>query len=166
MSSSEVAEADLRLLRECTGLKKAPTKPAKEAYVICGRRSGKSTISSLLAVFYAIWGDWAQYLSVGERAKVFVIATNMDQAKIIMGKIKGLLGLNAFLRSQVAKTLAWSVELKNSVDIEVKPASWRTVRGFSSRCRLPCCPRIREPTGKALKAMFSEIRTRTRKSGP
>lgn len=125
------SEADLRLIRECTGLASPPNKPAKEAFLICGRRSGKSTISALLAVFYAIWGGWEKYLSPGERCKVFVIAVNMDQADVIIGKVKALLDLNSFMRSQVERMLKYSVKLKSGIDIEIKPASWRTVRGFS-----------------------------------
>lgn len=125
------SKADIQLIRDCTGLASPPTKPAKEAFLVCGRRSGKSTISALLAVFYAIWGGWEKYLSPGERCKVFVIAVNMDQADVIIGKVKALLDLNSFMRSQVERMLKYSVKLKSGVDIEIKPASWRTVRGFS-----------------------------------
>jgi len=132
LTGSQVrSKADLQLIRECTGLASPPLSPAREAFLICGRRSGKSTISALLAVFYSIWGGWEKYLSLGERCKVFVIATNMDQANVIIGKVKALLDLNSFMRAQVERMLKYSVELKSGIDIEIKPASWRTVRGFS-----------------------------------
>lgn len=119
------------LLKDCTGLDKLSTKRIREAFIIAGRRSGKSTICALLAVFYAVWGEWKRYISRGEKPKVFVVATNMDQAKIILNYVKAILGLTPFLRGMVERELADSVELKNGTEIIVKPASWRSTRGFT-----------------------------------
>jgi len=124
-------QEDRELLQACTGLSESPVRPAKEAYVIAGRRSGKSTICALLSVFYAVWGGWEKYMAKGEQVKIFVIATNTNQAKIIIGYVKAILGLNPFLRSMVKKPLSESVELKNGIEIVVKPASWRSTRGFT-----------------------------------
>src|SRR3972149_951941 len=65
---------DLKLLRAATGLRKAPAASARESYVIAGRRSGKSYISALIAVYLAAFKDWRPYLSRGERGYVFIIA--------------------------------------------------------------------------------------------
>jgi len=119
------------LLRDCTGLDELPTKRIREAFIIAGRRSGKSTICALLAVFYAVWGEWKRYISRGERPKIFVVATNMDQAKIILNYVKAILDMTPFLRSIVERELTDSVELKNGTEIVVKPASWRSSRGFT-----------------------------------
>jgi|GEM_PF-343321 len=119
------------LLKDCTGLDAPPTKRIREAFLICGRRSGKSTFCALLAVFYAVWGEWKRYISLGERPKVFVVAVNMDQSKIILNYVKAILSLTPFLRSMVKKELADSIELKNGTEIVVKPASWRSSRGFT-----------------------------------
>jgi len=82
-------------------------------------------------VFYAVWGEWKRYISRGERPKIFVVATNMDQAKIILNYVKAILSLTPFLRGMVERELADSVELKNGTEIVVKPASWRSSRGFT-----------------------------------
>ena len=119
------------LLWECSGLNQLPTKRIREAFIIAGRRSGKSTICALLAVFYAVWGQWKRFISLGEQPKIFVVATNMDQAKIILNYVKSILSLTPFLRSMVKRELSDSVELKNGTEIIVKPASWRSSRGFT-----------------------------------
>lgn len=119
------------LLKDCTGLDKLSTKRIREAFIIAGRRSGKSTICALLAVFYAVWGEWKRYISRGECPKIFVVATNMDQAKIILNYVKAILDMTPFLRGMVERELADSVELKNGTEIVVKPASWRSSRGFT-----------------------------------
>ncbi len=129
--SGELTGAELALLQSCTGLDSVPGEEIKEAYMICGRRSGKSTICALLAVFYAVWGEWDKFVSKGEQPKIFVVACNKEQAKIIIGYVKAILRLTPFLRSMVKKGLAESVELKNGIEIVVKPASWRSTRGFT-----------------------------------
>jgi hypothetical protein len=127
----QLSAREKTLLKDCTGLDELPTKQIREAFIIAGRRSGKSTICALLAVFYAVWGEWKRYISRGERPKIFVVATNMDQAKIILNYVKAILDMTPFLRSMVDRELADSVELKNGTEIVVKPASWRSSRGFT-----------------------------------
>ena len=120
-----------RILKDCTGLDTLPTKKIRESFIIAGRRSGKSTICSLLAVFFGVWGNWKRYISLGEQPKIFVIAVNLNQSKIILGYVKSILNLTPFLRSMVKRELSDSVELVNGTEIIVKPASWRSSRGFT-----------------------------------
>lgn len=94
-------------------------------------RSGKSTICALLVVFYAVWGEWEKYVSKGEQPKIFVVSCNKEQAKIIIGYVKAILHLTLFLKSMIKKSLSESIELKNGIEIVVKPASWRSTRGFT-----------------------------------
>lgn len=131
MGSQDFDGDELRLLQACTGLEQALTEQIKEAYMICGRRSGKSTICALLSVFYAVWGEWEKYISKGEQPKVFIVACNKEQAKIIIGYVKAILHLTPFLKSMIKKSLSESIELKNGIEIVVKPASWRSTRGFT-----------------------------------
>ena len=46
----------------CTGRTAAPTGPFFEAWLICGRRAGKSFVLALIAVFLACFCDWSPYL--------------------------------------------------------------------------------------------------------
>jgi len=71
----EMSKDESKLFRRCTGLSKVPTERAREAFVIAGRRSGKSFISSVISVFLALFYDWKPYLSPGERGWIFIIAT-------------------------------------------------------------------------------------------
>jgi len=121
---------EMELFRQCTGLTELPPEPIRECYIIAGRRSGKSTWTSLLTCFYSIWGGWKQYLSPGEKARVFVVATNKQQAQIIRNYVEAFFDLNDSLRRLVKRKLAESIELEDVI-IEIKPASWRTTRGFT-----------------------------------
>ena len=52
----------LELARECTGLSEAPTSPVREAWIVAGRRAGKSRIFALIAVYLATFRNWCGVL--------------------------------------------------------------------------------------------------------
>lgn len=124
-------DEEMALFRECTGLDALPSKPLREVFICAGRRSGKSTVVSLLSVFFAIWGGWEKYLSPGEEVHIFIISATKDQCNVIKDKISAILDLNQSLRRLVRKELAESIELVNNVTITIKPSSWRSTRGFT-----------------------------------
>jgi hypothetical protein len=72
----------------CTGRTEAPTQPLTEAWLICGRRAGKSFILALVAVFLACFKSYTEFLGPGERATVMVIATDRRQARTIFRYIR------------------------------------------------------------------------------
>jgi hypothetical protein len=125
-----MSEAEADLYRQCTGRTDLPIKAFVEAWLICGRRSGKSFILALVAVFLACFRDYRPYLGPGERATIMVIAADRRQARVIMRYTKGLLAIPA-LAKLVEGATAESVELTQSVTIEVGTASHRTIRGYT-----------------------------------
>src|ERR1700722_11996966 len=66
--------------RECTGRESVPGKPFTEAWLVCGRRSGKSFIMALIAVFLACFRDYRAYLGPGEKCSVMVVSADRKQA--------------------------------------------------------------------------------------
>src|SRR6516162_9910250 len=70
--------------RQCTGRTAPQTVAALEAWLICGRRAGKSFIMALNAVFIACFGEYRKHLARGERGTVLVIATDRRQARNII----------------------------------------------------------------------------------
>lgn len=132
------SQRERKLIRQCCGYEKMPptykrrrTRAHKECYLICGRRSGKSFISAMIAVFMAVFYDWRPYLAAGERAVVVIVATDRIQAKIIFNYISGILGSSKLLRGMVEQQKSEEVRLKNCVDIVIKTASYRSVRGYT-----------------------------------
>ena len=81
----------LGLFQQCTGRSVAPTAPAREGWLVCGRRAGKSFVLALIAVFLAFARDYAQYLAPGERATILVLAADRKQARVIFRYISALL---------------------------------------------------------------------------
>jgi hypothetical protein len=125
------SEGSREIFKECTGRESAPDSGFKEAYAIVGARGGKSFISALIACYMALFGDFSEHLAKGERAWVFCIATDRDQAKIVLNYIRGILELFPDI---VEKDLAWQIELRNRINISVKTCSYRAGRGFSTAC--------------------------------
>ena len=123
--------ADSGLFQRCTGLTRQPADRARESFVICGRRSGKSFISSIVSVYLACFKDWTPYLSPGERGWIFVIANDKNQAGIIKKYISGILHGNRLLQAKIENETKEEIELAGSVGIAVKTCSYRTLRGFT-----------------------------------
>src|SRR5262245_41252158 len=77
---------ELETFRELTGRVEAPTEPAKEAWIIAGRRGGKDVVAAAIAVHIAcIAADFLGYrkhLTRGERGVVQILAVDRDQAAV------------------------------------------------------------------------------------
>jgi hypothetical protein len=121
----------LAVYRECTGRTEAPMTPATEGWLVCGRRSGKSFILALCAVFLACFRSYSQHLAPGERATIMVIAADRKQARVILRYIRGLLTGVEMLARRIERETAEGFDLTGSVTIEVATASFRTVRGYT-----------------------------------
>lgn len=124
------------IYRACTGRSELPTARAREAWLICGRRAGKSFTLALIAVFLACFHEWRQYLAPGERGTVMIVATDRRQARVIFRYIKGLLSGVPMLARMIERETADAFDLKNSITIEVGTANFRSVRGYTI---VACC---------------------------
>lgn len=124
-------EAELQLYRQCTGRNKSPEEQFRESYVVAGRRSGKSFITAVIAVFLALFRDYTPYLNVGEVATIMVLGPDKYQAANTLRYIKNILHSVPIFRQKLVKERAMDIELSNRVHIAVKTCSYVTVRGFT-----------------------------------
>ena len=129
-------DGDLETFTRCTGRAAWPTEQALEAWITAGRRSGKSFVLALAAVYLATFKDWRPYLAPGEVGTVMVIACDRRQARVVMRYIQGFLTECPLLAAEVDRTVhssaeGWSFELANRVTIEVHVPSFRRVRGYT-----------------------------------
>jgi hypothetical protein len=98
-----------------------PRRPFKTAVCIAGRRSGKSFIAAVIAVWAATFRSYQQYLAPGEMASIKVIAVDRLQTRTIIRFIIGILQA-PLLKQRVKKITATTIELRGSVVIEVQTA--------------------------------------------
>jgi hypothetical protein len=123
-------EEEGKFFFEHTGRTTAPAKQFSECFCIAGRRAGKSFISALVASFLAIFRDWSPYLSAGEEGYIFIVAADKQQARVILNYVKAIFRLEPF-GHLVEKELQTELRLTNNITIEVRTASFRTIRGYT-----------------------------------
>jgi len=108
-----------------------PTQPSREAWLVVGRRGGKSLISALAAVYLACFGDHSSILAPGERATVMVIAADRKQARVVFRYISGLIDGVPMLAAMIEHRTKDHIALTNRIVIEVHTASYRAIRGYT-----------------------------------
>jgi hypothetical protein len=120
----------LVLWQQCTQRQAAPTAPADEAWMVVGRRGGKSFIAAFIAVYLACFREYLPYLAPGEWATVPVISADAKESRTVMRYVKAFLE-HPRLVPRVVKPLAESVELRGRVQIEVHVARFKAVRSYT-----------------------------------
>jgi hypothetical protein len=121
---------DLERFQRHTGRQAPPPVPVREAWMVVGRRGGKSGTAALAALFQAIRRDWRALFTRGERLVLPVLAADKDQAQAVLDYLRALLELPAF-EAWKWKEKQEAIALRNGVTIRVKAASFRGVRGFT-----------------------------------
>jgi hypothetical protein len=124
-------ESDRALFTQLTGRQKAPTAQAKEVWLVIGRRGGKSRIVALLGVFLATFRSYAEYLSPGERGVLMIVATDRRQARVIHKYIAAFLESVPMLAAMIERQDSESIDLSNSITIQIQTASFRSIRGYT-----------------------------------
>lgn len=126
-----MTDEQLAIYQKHTGRQEPPQEPQDEAWLVIGRRGGKSFIMALVAVFLACFFDYRKYLAPGERATVMVIATDRRQARVIVRYVRAMLTGIPMLASMIERDTTDSFDLDNQVTIEVGTASFRSTRGYT-----------------------------------
>jgi hypothetical protein len=114
-----------------TGRTEWPTTPAKEAWLIVGRRGGKSLTASLTALYLTAFKDYSAHLAPGELATAMVIAADRAQARVIMRYVNGFVDHIPMLNKMVTRRTEETIEFSNRTAIEVHSCSFRSVRGYT-----------------------------------
>lgn len=120
------------LFMRCTGRLNFPSARAVEAYAAVGRRGGKSANAALRAVYEcAIRTTWQQYLAPGQVAIFPIISVDRQAAQEIFRYVSGILHSTPLLRGMIESEEKEQIVLKNRSAIQVRVASFRSVRGPS-----------------------------------
>lgn len=80
---------DEALYVRCTGGRPLPNRQAREAYLIVGRRGGKSFVCALVGVYLAVFRSYK--LAPGERGIVMLIAADRRQARVLFRYVKAFI---------------------------------------------------------------------------
>ena len=126
-----MSDEQLATYQRFTGRTMPPSQPLNEAWLVCGRRAGKSYILAVIAVFLASFHDWRSYLGPGEVATIMLIAEDRKQARAIKRFISGLLRGAPMLAAVIVDETQEAINLNNRIAIEIHTASFRSTRGYT-----------------------------------
>jgi hypothetical protein len=110
-----------------TGRSVEPLQRVEELEAVVGRRGGKSRAMATLACYIA--GLCRHPLVRGERGVVLLIAPDQRQAKIDLDYAAAGLEQSPILKQLIANRNSDTLELSNGINIEVRAASFRRLRG-------------------------------------
>jgi len=134
----ELSEEEREVFEYLTGRHHPNPEGHKRIFLLAGRRSGKSRISSTIACHLALFGDWQRHLAPGEVAHIFVVAVDRYQSGVCLNYIKGLLEVAA--PDMIEKVTFDSISLKNRVTVDVRACNYKTGRGHA--CAAILCDEI------------------------
>lgn len=122
-----LSEEQQEIFAAVAGGRDPPTKRVRELWCIAGRRSGKSRMAAMIAVYLAMFVK--HRLSPGEKGMVLVLAASKDQARVVFGYARAFLIESRVLRQEVEAVTASEIRLRNGITLAVHANSFRTVRG-------------------------------------
>jgi len=128
----EQTEGERALFEAVTGREREPLAPVVEFWAIIGRRGGKTRSTAVLAAYLAACVDHRGVLAPGERGVLPLLAASTQQAGQAFNFVDGIFRTSRHLADLVESVTTDTLSLSTGVDIEVRPASWRTIRGISA----------------------------------
>jgi hypothetical protein len=134
MLGEKLNDEERAIFRALTGREREPLQKVQEFWGAIGRRGGKSRAIALLVTYLATLVDHRANLSLGERGVVLVMAQNTRQARVIFSYVVGLLEGVPALRGQMANKTSEVITLVSGLDIEIRAASFRGLRGVTCVC--------------------------------
>jgi hypothetical protein len=108
-----------------------PAQRVEELVAVVGRRGGKSRAIAALACYLAGLCDHGHVLVPGERALVLCIAPDVRQAHVVLNYCEAIFRSTPLLRQLIGNRTADTLSLTTGVDIEVRAASFRRLRGHT-----------------------------------
>jgi hypothetical protein len=122
---------EIETFTKFTGRKEAPTSRVDELWCCVGRRGGKSRAMLVLASYLAGLCDYGDKLARGEKGTVLLIAPDKKQAKVLLDYAEGTLESTPLLKQLLANRTAEVLELTTGINLEVRSASFRRIRGMT-----------------------------------
>jgi hypothetical protein len=117
--------------KKLTGREREPGQRVEELVAVVGRRGGKSRAIAVLAVYLAGLCDHRNVLAPGERALVLCIAPDSRQARIVLDYATAAFEATPIMRQLIASRTSDTLSLTTGIDIEVRAASFRRLRGHT-----------------------------------
>ena len=126
----ELTNEERVVLKALTGRDSEPLEPVEEFWAVIGRRGGKTRAMAVLAAYLAACVDHRESLAPGERGVIPLLAASVQQAASAFAFIEGIFAVAPNLKGLVDGATSDTLSLVTGIDIQVRPASFRTIRGI------------------------------------
>jgi hypothetical protein len=123
-----LTDSERSVFQQLTGREHEPLQRVEELVAVIGRRGGKSRAISVLAAYIAALCPHPS-LVAGERGICLAVAPDVDQATIVLDYVTAAFESSAILRQLIEQRTRWALKLTNRIDIEVRAADFRRLRG-------------------------------------
>ncbi len=128
----ELTEDERGPFQSLTGRKREPLEPVEEFWAVIGRRGGKTRATAILAAYIAGCVDHRETLAPGERGALPILAASTAQASQAFNFVSGIFATAPNLKGLLENETADTISLASGVDITIRPASFRTIRGITA----------------------------------
>jgi hypothetical protein len=125
----ELTPSERLIFETLTGREREPAQIVDEFWAIIGRRGGKTRAIAVLGAYLAALVDYSDILAPGERASLPIMSASLWQANKAKQYLDGIFGGVPALRKLVTNETSDTISLTTMVDVECRPASFRTARG-------------------------------------
>jgi len=125
----ELREDEREIFGQLTGREHEPLQRVDQFAAVIGRRGGKSRAMATLACYLAGLCEHTDALVPGERGVLLCVALDQRVAKIVLDYAEASFERSPILKQLIASRTADALELTNGITLEVRPASFRKLRG-------------------------------------
>jgi hypothetical protein len=127
-----LSENEQEAFRRLTGRPQEPLQRVEEFWGVIGRRGGKTRAAACLAVYIAALCDHSDSLAAGERGLVMCLAQNQRTAAVAFSYAAAIFESQPLLAGLVTNRTVDTLTLSTGVDLEIRPASFRGLRGVTA----------------------------------
>ena len=125
-----LTDEERQIFKQLTGREREPNTRVEEFVGVIGRRGGKSRAISVLSTYIAGLCKHPN-LVPGEKGTLLIFAPDQTQADIVLDHIEANFQQSPILRQLIEQRTARELKLTNRIDISVRAASYRNLRGIS-----------------------------------
>jgi hypothetical protein len=127
----ELTDSERETFASLTGGRvREPGWMVEEAWFAIGRRGGKSRATGVLGTWIAALNEHSAIVA-GETAVLPILSGSVAQSRAMFGYVLGTFDASTMLRAEVVGSTADTITLRNNVEIQIRPASYRTIRGVT-----------------------------------
>jgi len=117
------------VFKQFTGRNRESGEPVSEYCTISGRRTGKTVTMGMLATYLSSCCDYSDVLIAGEAGVLLCLSQDQRVASQLLNFVEENLRGSPILGQLVVNRTADAIELKNNIRIEVRPVSFKKLRG-------------------------------------